>query len=342
MRKIYYLIALFIIFILFMTGYLIYALYSPNFSPAEKKQITVVIKQGIGVNSIAKILYTEGVIKNPGRFKIAAKVLGISTELKAGRYQLNPQNSNLETLKILHKGILSSIRVTIPEGLQSKQIVAILSQKLGLDSLKMMDLVFDSVFTRSFNVPGSSLEGFLFPETYDFFWQQEKKSVLRKMVGHFFDLVDDSLQLKMEEIGFSLLETVTMASLIQGEAIVVEEMTTISAVYYNRIKKRMLLQADPTLQFIIADGPRRLTNKDKLILSPYNTYRYPGLPPGPINNPGLEAIKAAVDPDSVAYLYFVAKGDGTHIFSRTLSEHNRAKRLFDKIRTDVYRNRRQN
>ncbi len=339
MRKIFYLIGLFLIFVLFMTGYLVYVLYSPNSLPAEKKQKTVVIKKGADVNSIAKILHAEGLIKNSGRFKIAAKLLGISTELRAGRYQLNSQNSNLEILKILHSGILSSIRVTIPEGLQSKQVVAILSQKLEIDSLQMMDLIYDPSFTRSLNVPGSSLEGFLFPETYDFFWQQEEKSVLRKLVGHFFDLVDDSLRLKMQEIGFTLLETVTMASLIQGEAMVVDEMTTISAVYFNRIQKRMLLQADPTLQFLIANGPRRLTNVDKLIASPYNTYRYLGLPPGPINNPGLDAIKAAADPDNVAYLYFVAKGDGTHIFSRTLREHNRAKKQFDKIRKEVYRNR---
>ena len=116
-----------------------------------------------------------------------------------------------------------------------------------------------------------------------------------------------------------------------------DEMPLISAVYHNRLQNKMLLQADPTLQYIISDGPRRLTNADKRIDSPYNTYRYPGLPPGPINNPGIAAIKAALYPANLPYLYFVATGDGTHAFSRTLQEHLRAKQQFDRLRRNYYR-----
>ncbi|MEE9170272.1 MAG: endolytic transglycosylase MltG, partial [bacterium] len=226
--------------------------------------------------------------------------------------------------------------VMIPEGLDSGRIASIYSEKLNIDTQKFIGLVHDSSFAASIGDLTGSLEGFLFPDTYDFFWQQDESGLARRMVEHFLEVMPDSI-LKIhnnDPAGFR--NAVTLASIIQGEAMIEEEMPTISAVYHNRLRRNMLLQADPTLQYMIADGPRRLTNEDKKIDSPYNTYLYPGLPPGPINNPGLSAILAAIHPADAPYLYFVANGDGTHTFTRSLSDHLRAKENLDRIRRDFH------
>lgn len=337
MRKVVIFISAILFFMVFIAGVIGYLLYWPNSKLTLQQQKTVVIKKGMNVNAIGRFLESEGVISHAGSFIFAAKILGIADELKAGRYVFKDFKNNVTILRLIHNGRVSSIRVTLPEGLPAKKIVSILTKKLAVDSVKLMRYINDSAFVLSLHVPAPSLEGFLFPETYDFFWQQDETDILRKQVAYFFKMVDDSLRMKMKERGLTLLQTVTLASLIQGEAMVEDEMPLISAVYHNRLQNKMLLQADPTLQYIIPDGPRRLTNADKRIDSPYNTYKYPGLPPGPVNNPGLAAIKAALHPANVPYLYFVATGDGTHAFSRSLQEHLRAKRRLDRVRREYYR-----
>ncbi len=337
MRKLVIFISTILFFVVFTAGVIGYLLYGPNSESTFHRQKVVVIKKGMNVNAISRLLQTKGVISHTGSFILAAKILGIANDLKAGRYDFKDIKNNITILRAIHAGKVSSIRVTLPEGLPAKKIVSILSKKLAVDSVKLMRYINDSAFVHSLQVPAPSLEGFLFPETYDFFWQQDEADILKKQVAYFFKIVNDSLQMKMKEEGLTLLQAVTLASLIQGEAMVEDEMPLISAVYHNRLQNKMLLQADPTLQYIISDGPRRLTNADKRIDSPYNTYRYPGLPPGPINNPGIAAIKAALYPANLPYLYFVATGDGTHAFSRTLQEHLRAKQQFDRLRRNYYR-----
>lgn len=316
-----------------------HVIYASNTELSNGEAKVVVIEKGMNVHNIAKLLKTENVIHNPRYFVYAAKILRLSNQLKAGRYEFEKERNNFDVLKKLKTGKVSSIKVTIAEGLQTRQIISILSNNLNVDSLKLCNLINDSTFVKKLNIPAHSLEGFLYPETYFFFWKQDEESILSRFVGHFYRIIDDSLKIKMENKNFTLLETVTLASLIQGEAMVLEEMPTISGVYHNRLQKNMLLQADPTLQYLIPDGPRRLINADKKIDSPYNTYLYTGLPPGPVNNPGKEAILAALNPENVPYLYFVANGDGTHTFSKTLEEHLKAKRHFDKVRRDYYRKR---
>ena len=145
------------------------------------------------------------------------------------------------------------------------------------------------------------------------------------------------MEVQAQELGLSILEVITLASIIEGEAIYDSERSIISAVYHNRLKKGMKLQADPTIQYIIDDGPRRLLKDDLKIKSNYNTYLYKGLPPGPINNPGRESIIAALYPSVNEYLYFVAKGDGYHTFTKNEKDHNEAKRKFQEVRRRVNR-----
>jgi len=318
-------------------GFAGYALFWPNSAIPNGEKRVVTISPGLNVYDIAAILERDGVIKSATRFVVASKVLRISGELKAGRYEISAEEaSTLKLLDILHKGRIAYVRVTIPEGFTARRIASLLAEHLHADSVQFMQVVNDTDFCRQLGVPGPSLEGFLFPDTYFFTWGQKEEELARKMVQHFFEMVPDSVIEAGRKRGLDLLQLVTLASIIQGEAMVESEMPIISAVYHNRLKRGMLLQADPTLQYIIPDGPRRLTNADKEIDSPYNTYRYPGLPPGPINNPGLAAIRAAANPAPVNYLYFVANGDGTHTFSRTLREHLKAKRRLDALRRKIY------
>jgi UPF0755 protein len=317
----------------------LHMIYAANSKLLDGESKVVVIEKGMNVHNIANLLQAENVIQNSQYFVYAAKLLRLSKHLKAGRYEIKNEKNSYEILQKFRDGKMSSIKVTIPEGLQTKQIFSILSNKLNVDSLKLSNLINDSSFVKKLNIPAQTLEGFIFPETYFFFWKQDEKSILKRFVEHFNGIFNDSLKIKMEQKNLTLLETITLASLIQGEAMVVGEMPTISGVYHNRLQTNMLLQADPTLQFIISDGPRRLLNADKKVDSPYNTYLYSGLPPGPVNNPGKDAILAALNPENVPYLYFVANGDGTHTFSKTLEEHLKAKRHFDKVRRDFYRKR---
>ena len=183
------------------------------------------------------------------------------------------------------------------------------------------------------------MEGYLYPDTYYFFEGENVKSVIKRLVKEYKYFWTDSNITKASSISLTQHQILTLASIIEGEAIYDSERPIISAVYHNRLKRGMRLQADPTVQYIIKDGPRRLLNKDLRIKSPYNTYLYEGLPPGPINSPGFQSLSAALYPDENDYLYFVAKGDGYHTFSKNEKEHERAKRAFQRVRKKVKRDR---
>jgi len=204
---------------------------------------------------------------------------------------------------------------------------------------EIISLLKDEKFINDLNINSKTLEGYLFPETYYFFEGVDKKTIIKRLVKEHFSFWNEENILKADELGFTPIEIVTLASIIEGEAIYDSERPIISAVYHNRLKKGMKLQADPTVQYIIKDGPRRLLNKDLRIKSLYNTYMYKGLPPGPINSPGLQSLLAALNPQINNYFYFVAKGDGYHTFSKNEKEHERAKRAFQRVRKKVNRQR---
>ena len=320
-------------------GFLVWlglALYLPNPGNPNRK-IPVMIEKGANAREIAHILKEKHLISRVDHFLVAVKIFGAKTKLKAGFYQL-PQNvSNARLIALLEKGEAAEIKVSIPEGLRSEKIAGIFQRKVGLDSARFLALVRDTAFVHELGVSANSLEGYLFPDTYFFAYGVRAPLVLRTLVSHFWRVFNDSLKARTRKMGWSVHQVVTLASIIEGEARVDSERALISAVYHNRLKRGMLLQASPTIQFLLPDGPRRLLKRDLQIDSPYNTYRYPGLPPGPINNPGKESILAALYPAPVKYLYFVANGDGTHTFSYTLAQHLKAKRRLDRIRRAYYR-----
>ncbi|KAA3616378.1 MAG: endolytic transglycosylase MltG [Calditrichaeota bacterium] len=332
MKKIVKFSLVFLLFAVVFAAYTIF--FRPHYNGGG---VTIFIPKGVGIGRISQTLYQADAIQNPNVFRIAAKLSGYETKLQAGKFVLPPTLNNLQLLRFLNSSRQIEEKVTIPEGSTARQIAGILSRKANVDSTKFIELVFDSSFTAEVKVPANNLEGYLYPETYQMYWDIPPREAALILVRQFFKELPQNAQEKAENLGYSLHEIITLASIIEGEAILPTEHATIAGVYHNRLKKRIRLQADPTIQYIIPDGPRRLLNKDLRIDSPYNTYKYYGLPPGPIKNPGKEAIIAALNPANVPYLYFVAKGDGSHVFSTTLKQHNRAKREFDKIRRHVAR-----
>ncbi len=300
----------------------------------------VLIRNGLPVSAIADSLQYHGIIARAHDFVFTTRLFKTTSRLKAGRYVLPAGISCYQAMKQLEAGKSAGIRVVIPEGVTSYYIASLLSKKLGIDSTAFINLVHNPMVCQNLGVKAQSLEGYLFPNTYYFDWGTSEDAAIRILVREWQRYITDSLQSVALEKGWSLHQVLTLASIIEGEAMVDSERALVSAVYHNRLQRGMLLQADPTIQYIIPDGPRRLLNRDLKIDSPYNTYLYPGLPPGPVNNPGLRSIMAALNPAPVDYVYLVAKGDGTHIFSRTLRDHQIAKQKFDAYRRIVNQKRR--
>ncbi len=284
------------------------------------------IPSGANVEDVAELLVEEGCIIQPEIFKLAMRLTLKDRSIKAGRYTLKGISHMNQFIRMITSPDARRIKVTIVEGLTIAGIADILSKKLEIDSYKFTNLCYDHNFIHSLSISAPSLEGFLFPDTYIFLSTYTEENIIQILVNQFKSKYSQHVKPYARKIRLTQLEIASLASIIQGEAMYKDEMRTISSVYHNRLRKNMKLQADPTIQYILPSRKRRLYNKDLKIDSPYNTYLYKGLPPGPINNPGLAALKAAANPDQTEYLYFVADGSGWHRFSRTLSEHNHAKR----------------
>ncbi len=335
-----FLTGLVVLFLLATLAPVVHALFSPFFSGKGQEKAEIKIRYGASTDQITAQLYRTGIIESEKRFKWALFLMQKKNALRAGHFSLPKHSSNYHVIKALTEGPQIYTRVTVPEGLRATAIAAIFQRKLDLDSTRFMGLIQDSTLLSKWAIPATSLEGYLLPETYLFTWGVTEKQTINQLLQQFKKTVWDTLQERSQELGFSVQEIITLAAIIQAEAKADSELAAISSVYHNRLHVGMPLQADPTIQYIIQDGPRRLLLRDLQINSPYNTYLYPGLPPGPINNPGKKAILAALYPAATDYLYFVADGHGRHYFSRTLAQHLRAKRNLDDLRRQLSRQKR--
>lgn len=292
----------------------------------------ITVSRGMTFKQVVDSLESQGILRSRTLFELAAKVLDVSEKVYVGKYYFRSGVSNHQILEDIGTG-KSALRipVTLSEGLRIASYAGILQRELGIDSARFHELATDPMVVRSLGVEDNSLEGYLLPETYVFSWQTDEGQVLERIVEEFKNFYNDSLKVREEELGMTTKKLLTLASIVEGEAIFDEERPIIAGVYYNRLRKRMRLEADPTIQFIIEDGPRRLRHRDLQIPSPYNTYRNYGLPPGPINNPGRASILATLYPAQHDYLFFVTDGKGGHIFSRNYSEHRRAVTRYRRI-----------
>jgi len=297
------------------------------------------IDHGTTLSNISDKLNKKGLVSNKWVFEFLTKIKGLEKSMQAGTFKLSNIHTNNEVINNIVFGSPERKKITFLEGWNMNQVAKHLSKEFDFKYFEVIELLNDEKFIRNLQINSNTLEGYLFPETYYFFEGVDKTSVIERLVKEHKKFWNNANLSKADSLGFTPYEIITLASIIEGEAIYDSERSIISAVYHNRLKIGMKLQADPTVQYIIEDGPRRLLNKDLRIKSPYNTYIYQGLPPGPINSPGEQSLIAALSPQDNDYLYFVAKGDGYHTFSRNEKEHERAKRAFQRVRKKVKRER---
>ena len=323
--------------ILLVITLVIAILYWPQNNMKRSTKIT--INHGESLSIISSKLLKSGIITNEKFFGLATKIMGLEKSIPVGTYQLENIYINKDIINRLVYGSPEVKRITLLEGWNIKQVCSHLSKEMGFDYNYLLEIINDKNFMQSLELESDNLEGYLYPETYYFFDGERERSVIKRLVKEYKKFWSNTNITKADSMNLTQHQIVTLASIIEGEAIYDSERPIISAVYHNRLKKGMKLQADPTVQYIIKDGPRRLLNKDLKIKSPYNTYLYQGLPPGPINSPGFKSLKAALFPDENDYLYFVAKGDGYHTFSKNEKDHERAKRAFQRVRRKVEKER---
>ena len=304
-----------------------------------RKSMKITINHGESLSVISNKLLKSGIITNKKSFGLATKIMGLEKSIPVGSYQLKNVQINRDIINRLVYGSPEVNRITLLEGWNIKQVSNHLSQKMGFEYSNLLEVIYDKGFIQSLDLEIDNLEGYLYPETYYFFDGEKERSVIRRLIKEYKKFWSKTNITKADSMKLTQHQVVTLASIIEGEAIYDSERPIISAVYHNRLKKGMKLQADPTVQYIIKDGPRRLLNKDLRIKSPYNTYLYQGLPPGPINSPGFESLNAALYPEENDFLYFVAKGDGYHTFSKNERDHERAKRAFQRVRRKVKKER---
>lgn len=316
-------------------AFFLYAFFSPNrFTGGGQR--TFFVSKGQSFPSIVDSLEARGIIRDRALFVLVARLYGGAHRIQVGKYTFESEVSNSDLYLVLRSGRGNSlIQVTVPEGYRSRSQARLFAKTVGIDTARFNGLVHDRGFIQSLGIQDTSLEGYLLPDTYGFYWQQDEAEIIRRMVEQLRKFYVDSLRAKQDEIGWTLKQVLTFASIVEGEAVLDEERAIIAGVYHNRLRRGIRLEADPTIQFIIRDGPRRLYFSDLKLDNPYNTYRYPGLPPGPVNNPGRASILATLFPVNHTYIFFVANGHGGHWFSSTYEEHVRRVRSYRRLRAMV-------
>lgn len=293
----------------------------------EHHSKVVTIQPGTSFTDIARILETNGIVRDHRSFYLLARIREAIPKVKAGEYEVHTNMTPSEVLAKLIRGDVIKYPITIPEGFNLIQIGEIL-EKAGVSSQKaFLDKARDPNFVTSLGLEGDSLEGYLFPDTYNFPKGFGEEPVIRQMVSR-FNAIYAPLAKRADQLGLSRRDVVILGSMIEKEAMDDQERRMISAVFHNRLQRGMALQSDPTAIYGVKLAKdrtdNRITRQDLLRKSPYNTYHITGLPKGPIANPGMRSLQAALNPADVNYLYFVSKNDRTHYFSSTLEEHNRA------------------
>jgi len=299
----------------------------PQEHPASK---VVVIPDGSTFQYVASLLEHERLIKSRSAFVLFGKSLSADRKVRAGEYELNPAMTPAEILSKLLNGQVVLRVLAIPEGLTMIQIADLVSQQGLTDRTEFLRLANDRTFVRSLGIEAETLEGYLYPDTYKFPRPIKAREILLVMVERLRQMVGPDLLARMQELEMTMHEVLTLASVIEKETGSGVERPEISAVFHNRLKKHIPLQSDPTVIYGLPTFDGNLHKKDLSSPSPYNTYRVQGLPPGPIANPGILAIRATLYPSDSRSLYFVSRNDGTHQFSGTLIEHNQAVEKYQK------------
>jgi UPF0755 protein len=303
-------------------------------SRAPKVEIRVL--PGAYLRDVQNMLVDKGILAHPRLFRWVAVITGKDRKVQAGRYVFLRGMSISRMLHKLSHAEFEVTRLTVPEGFMLRQIAGAVERQVEIDSAQFYQTVSDAEFIKQLGISAPSLEGYLFPDTYLLSWPISSRDLAKQMVERFREVYDKEVAGYAHGLGLSTNEIVTLASIIQAEAQSEPEMNRISAVYQNRMRKGLRLEADPTVAYALGGVRRGLHYSDLKVESPYNTYRNKGLPPGPICSPGLKSLLAAVQPlEDCEDLYFVAAGNGSHFFSRTHEEHMKAKKYAKSLRDTI-------
>jgi UPF0755 protein len=302
-----------------------YAQKPPNTAPVET---LVVVQSGQGFKSLSSVLYQKGVILNPFKFRLFARIKGYDKHIKAGEYMLSSAMTPEKILETMVDGKVHLHRLTIPEGYNLRQIARAV-ENAGFateeDFLKAAD---DPDFVRAKGIDAQTFEGYLYPDTYYFPKGFTPENIISSMVKRFWSVFKPEWKERAKTLGLTIHQVITLASIIEKETAVDDERPIISSVFHNRLKRNMRLESDPTVIYGMGDYNGNITRKDLERPTPYNTYTKKGLPPGPISNTGAKAIEAALYPADGKFLYFVSKNNGTHHFSTNFKDHSRAVRKY--------------
>ncbi|MBC8145842.1 MAG: endolytic transglycosylase MltG [bacterium] len=316
--------------VLIFVGYIAWELWLRSGSSDE---VIVRIPEGASFTQILDSLESSGAISNRAAFKLLATATGDDAHIRPGTYKFERGTASAQLLSALVEGRSTvKVKVTFPEGITIRRMASILSRDIGIDSSEFVSLANNREFLKSVGINASTAEGYLLPDTYFLFFGEDARTLLQRLIEEFRAFYDDEMKERAKAIGLDAYDAIILASIVEGEARVDEERPVIAGLYLNRLRRGIKLAADPTIQYMLPDGPRRILYRDLRIDNPYNTYMYAGLPPSPINNPGRSSIRAALSPSKHDYIYMVAKADGSgrHTFTRTGSEHDRAVREYRK------------
>jgi UPF0755 protein len=323
----------FIVLIFISAGWFAYEFR--HSSPQEEESILFTVEKGANVRTVARSLVGKGMMEKTWPFLLGYKFFHASDTLKAGEYRLDLGLSPKEILDKLLEGRVLLYPLTIIEGLTRREIADHVNTTLFLNKEDFLKEAADISLIQEMDPLAENLEGYLSPETYYFPSQTSSAAIVRKMTNQFKKLFSDEWRRRASDIGLSIRQVIILASLIEKETSVPEEKPIVSGVFHHRLRIGMKLDCDPTIIYALKEEGRfdgNLRKPDMSWDSPYNTYVYAGLPPGPIANPGQESIKAALYPKDVNYLYFVSKNDGSHHFSATFREHQNAVNYYQKNR----------
>lgn len=297
----------------------------------QGKPVVFEVKPGEGFSKINGRLHHQGLISNPKIFHRYAQINGLMTKFKAGQFEIKPKSNMLDVFNTLIEGQSITADATIPEGKNLFEIAEILaSGGIIADKDKFIQLAKSPEIAKELNIPAQRVEGYLYPDTYKFTPKSDEKAVIEAMVQTFRRKTQD-LDFSQAPLGLKKHQVVILASVVEKETGASFERPMIAGVFLNRLKKKMRLQSDPTTIYgIWEEFNGNLRKTDLLNKTPYNTYKIPALPEGPISNPGLSSIKAVLNPEEHSYLYFVSQNDGTHVFSKTYKDHREAVEKYQK------------
>jgi len=311
------------------------ALFGVTPTGTAKSSSSILIAPGTGARAVASLLEREGIVSKAHLFYWYARMRRTADKMKAGEYRFPAAVTPSLVLDTLVRGKVVLHKVTIPEGANLEDVARIVAKTGLADADEILELAHDKHVMRSLDVlEATSLEGYLFPETYLFRRSDRPRDVLRRMVLEFWRRFSPDRQAKAREMGFTVHQAVTLASMVEKEAMIDAERPIIAGVFLNRLRRQMPLQSDPTAVYDLKDfsGPILRSHLERE--SPYNTYIHKGLPPGPICNPGEKSLRAVLDPKKVPYLYFVSNNDGSHTFSATYDEHLQAVARFRSLKRE--------